>query len=270
MNLLHLTAIAKISLCSIILGFASFQDWRTREISDVVWIVMGGFGATLTTIELLTDFSYGFLLMLAASVATCFFLGFGLYRLGFFGGADAKCLWCIGVTLPYNPLTSLGLSPVGLQNPIFSISIFNNSILTAAFLALGIMCFNAVMKTRRHLFSESEEKSLWKRFVVLALGYKMKISRVLEKKDFYFPLEVFSHENGRVKRRFKFTARCMDDDPYAELTRLVNAGIVSVDEEIWVSPAIPLIINITVGFLVSLLYGDLVLSIARAALSLTL
>ncbi|MHC1627689.1 MAG: A24 family peptidase [Candidatus Nezhaarchaeales archaeon] len=270
MDLLYLIALAKVLLCAIILSLTSFEDWKTREISDVFWFVMGGCGATLTVMEIMVDFSSSRLMILILSVAACLALGFGLYYVGFFGGADAKCLWCLGVTLPYSPTSSLGLNALGPQNPIFSISIFNNSILTAALLALGIACFNAIRRIKGPLFSEGEEDSLWRRSIALVLGYKMRISRVLSKKDFYFPLEEFVIEDGGVKRRFRLLTRCLDDNPYVKLRELVDKGVVKGDDEIWVSPAIPLIVNITLGFFIALFYGDLVLAIAKGLLDFIL
>ncbi|MEM2025800.1 MAG: A24 family peptidase C-terminal domain-containing protein, partial [Desulfurococcaceae archaeon] len=132
------------------------------------------------------------------------------------------------------------------------------------FTALGVLCFNGArrIKTRRPLFS-GEEKNPLKRFLALMLGYKISVSDVLAKRDFYFPLEVFVFQGGVLQRNFKISARLTEDDPYRELERLVNMGVVNKNDEIWVSPAIPLILNISLGFLIALLYGDLVLLAVR-------
>lgn len=269
MSVIQLIAVAKVLLCTVTLGLASIQDWRTREVSDVIWFVMGFCGATMTIIELVLEFSLNPLMILITSSAVCFILGLGLYYFGFFGGADAKCLWCLGVTVPFNPLKKLGFTPIGPENPMFSISIFNNSILTAALLALGILIFNAINRVvKGPLFVSGEESSLWKRAIVVALGYKMSVSKLLERRDFYFPLEDFVFEEGLVKRRFRLSTRCIDDGSYERIKEFVDKGVVKEGEEIWVSPAIPLIVNMTVGFFIALLYGDLVLAIAGAVVSL--
>lgn len=260
-------ALAKVVLCAAGLGFASAQDWRTREVSDAIWLVMGCCGVALTAVELWIDFSYPRLATLVVSAVLCFALGLGLYHLGFFGGADAKCLWCLGVALPSNPLEKLGLGSFGPQNPIFSISIFDNSILTAALLALGIALSNIARRVRGPLFTDNEEKSSWKRFVAVMIGYKARVSKVLERRDFYFLLEEFALKEGRVERRFKLSTKVMDRDPYAALEGLVRGGLMRGDEEVWVSPAIPLIVNITLGFFISLLYGDLVLAVIEGLLA---
>lgn len=267
--MLSSVALAKVILCAAALGLASVQDWRTREVGDTIWLVMGCCGAALSALELLINFSYFRLAALALSAALCFALGLGLYYLGFFGGADAKCLWCLGATLPSNPLEKLGLSPLGPQNPIFSISIFNNSVLTAALLALGIALLNATRRAKGPLFT-NEERSFWKRLVAVVTGYKVSVSKVLERRDFYFPLEEFAIKGGEVERRFKLSTKVTDSDPYAVLEKLVKEGLMRGDEEIWASPAIPLIVNITLGFFVSLLYGDLVLAIIESLLAPTL
>ena len=267
MDLLYSIALAKVVVCAASLALASAQDLRTREVGDAIWLAMGGCGAALTAAELSIDFSYPRLTVLAISAALCFALGLGLYYLGFFGGADAKCLWCLGIALPFNPLERLGLSPFGPQNPVFSMSIFNNSILTAALLAVGIMLSNAVRRVKGPLFTSNEERSFWKRLVAVMVGYKSRVSKVLERRDFYFPLEEFALKEGRVERRFRLSARAADYDLYAALEGLVREGLVRGDEEVWVSPAIPLIANIALGFFVSLLYGDLVLAIIEGLLA---
>lgn len=262
-------AIFKVLLCTITLGMASIQDWRTREVSDTIWLVMGLCGAAMTMVELILEFSPSSFMVLVTSAVACFILGFGLYYFGFFGGADAKCLWCLGVTVPFNPLRKLEFNTIGPENPMFSISVFNNSVLTAALLAFGILLFNAIKRAiKGPLFANGEEDSLWKRVVIAMLGYKMRVSRFLEKKDFYFPLEDFRLEEGLVKRRFRLSTKCVDDGSYERIKELVDKGVVKGEEEVWVSPAIPLIVNITIGFFIALLYGDLVLAIARAVLSL--
>jgi len=270
LNILHLTAYAKVLLCTTALGLASIQDWKTREVSDVIWLIMGCCGAVMTMVELVLDYSISFLATFTISTASCFLLGFGLYYLGFFGGADAKCLWCVGVTLPFNPLKKLAFNLAGPESPIFSISIFNNSILTAALLALGILLFNVVKRARGPLFTSGEESSLWKRCFVLMLGYKVKVSKLLKRRDFYFLLEEIVLEGDFVKRRFRLSTRCVNNGSYEKLKGLVHKKIVKEGDEIWASPAIPLIVNITVGFFIAMLYGDLVLAIVKEVLDLML
>lgn len=267
MDPLHLVAAAKVLLCTITLGLASIQDWRTREVSDFLWLVMGPIGAAMTIVELALNFSLSLLVIFVISTSSCLLLGFGLYYLGFFGGADAKCLWCLGVTVPINPLKNLAFNPLGPENPVFSISVFNNSILTAALLALGILLFNVFRRIRGPLFTSGEEGSLLKRGIVIMLGYKMRVSRFLKKRDFYFPLEDFVVEGCYTKRRFRLSTRCVDDSSSERIRELVGRGVVKEDEEIWVSPAIPLIINIAAGFFIALFYGDLVLAIVKSVLA---
>ncbi len=270
MEALYIIALIKVVICSVILVLTSIEDWRTREISDAFWVVLGLSGGALTGIELLLDYSFTRVISLALSVIACLALGFILYYVGFFGGADAKCFWCLGIAVPYNPAQALKLEVLGPQNPIFSVSIFNNSVITAAALALGIMLFNAVKRMHGPLFSSGEEAKLWKRIMVLMLGYKMRISRLLEKKDFYFPLEEFSIDESGVKRRFRLLTRCIDEEAYAKIKELVDKGVISGQDEIWASPAIPLIVNIALGFFIALFYGDLVLTIVKELLGLPL
>jgi hypothetical protein len=128
---------------------------------------------------------------------------------------------------------------------------------------LGIALLNVVRRTRGPLFIGNEERSFLKRLIAVVIGYRVRVSKVLEKRDFYFPLENFVLKEGRVERRFRLSTKITDSDPYEVLEKLVREKLVREDEEIWASPAIPLIVNIVLGFFISLLYGDLVLAIIK-------
>ncbi|MEM2535165.1 MAG: A24 family peptidase C-terminal domain-containing protein, partial [Candidatus Nezhaarchaeales archaeon] len=101
-----------------------------------------------------------------------------------------------------------------------------------------------------------EESSLWKRCFVLMLGYKVKVSKLLKRRDFYFLLEEIVLEGDFVKRRFRLSTRCVNNGSYEKLKGLVHKKIVKEGDEIWASPAIPLIVNITVVFYIAMLYCD--------------
>ena len=75
-------------LVAIMIG-ASYLDLRTREISDKVWYIALGGGALLNIVQLTLDFSSRFLLLLLSSLLIAGIIGFSIYYLGLFGGADA-------------------------------------------------------------------------------------------------------------------------------------------------------------------------------------
>ena len=151
---------ARVSLCLSFLIYASWSDYKTREVSNMVWILSAPLAFTLTFLELyLYDFSrlplYGICFSLTAVFAIILFYSGG------FGGADAKALMCLALALPFFPFPESLLKPLsGEVSPIlqafFPITVFSNSVLLAAATAVYIFLRNVFWhkRTGRKLFEE--------------------------------------------------------------------------------------------------------------------
>ncbi|HDI46216.1 MAG TPA: prepilin peptidase, partial [Candidatus Methanomethylia archaeon] len=109
------------------LTISSIQDWKTREIDDKIWVCMGIAGGMLTAADLAFQWSTPKLLLTAISIALAFIIGFSIYYLGLFGGADAKALLCIAAVTPYPPKLVEPILPS--INPFFPITVFCNGLL---------------------------------------------------------------------------------------------------------------------------------------------
>ena len=86
----------RIILAVSMLGLASFFDFRKREISDLVWTIFGALGVVLFIIEpVLIDalITAGFAFIVAP-------FAIFMWRIGFFGGADAFALITIAILAP--------------------------------------------------------------------------------------------------------------------------------------------------------------------------
>src|SRR3989337_2243690 len=126
---------ANIMLSLSFLLYASWSDYKTREVSNRVWVIYPPLALSLSLA--------GFLLF-DPSRLPFFVLSFGvtaaiailLFYTGAFGGADSKALMCIALALPFStqtfflPIMSGGVSPFARN--IFPFTVFSNGVLFAA------------------------------------------------------------------------------------------------------------------------------------------
>ena len=180
-------------LALVFLSYASWRDFKTREVSDIVWILFAPIAFLLTFFNIYSyDASqlplYGLSFALTAAFALI------LVYTGGFGGADALALICLALALPFYPKNFLSplfgeISPI--SSTIFPVTVFSNSVLVAALSAIAILLYNIFWRWRtgRRLFSgDYQHQSFGKKILILATGYKVSISKLKEKWHVY-PLE---------------------------------------------------------------------------------
>jgi len=262
---------ARVSLCLSFLIYASWSDYKTREVSNTVWILFAPVAFTLTLLEIYTNYgfsqlpSYGICFGLTATFAVILFYSGG------FGGADAKALMCLALALPFFPENLLKplsgeISPI-LQ-VFFPITVFTNSVLLAAATAVYMFLRNVFWHKRpgRKLFEEGHEnESLGRKFLVLITGYKVSINKLKEKWHLY-PLEDAEEnpENG-FKRKLVLIPKDEDRNTIVErLTKAVEAG--KIQDTVWATPGLPMLIFITAGLIIALFFGDSVWTCIRLLL----
>jgi len=251
----------RTSLTLIFLLYASFRDYKTREVSNSVWIFFAPIALTLTFLEIyLYQFSqlllYGICFGLTAAFAIILFYSGG------FGGADAKALMCLALALPFHPENSFKpisgeISPI--SQAFFPITVFSNSVLLAAMTAVYMFLRNIIWhkKTGRKLFEEHKNESFGRKILVLITGYKVSVDRLKEKWHSY-PLE---DVKGNVETEFqrKLVVIPKDEERTAIVERLANAVEAGkIQNNVWATPGLPMLIFITVGLIIALLFGDIV------------
>ena len=252
----------RFSLCFVFLFYASWSDYKTREVSNTVWIVFAPLAFVLTLIEIYTlnEFSqlpfYGMCFGLTTAFAIILFYSGG------FGGADAKALMCLALALPFYPenLTKpffRQASPI--SQTFFPITIFSNSVLLAAATAIYMLMRNIFwrQKTGKKLFErEYESKSFGKKLLVLVTGYKIPIDKLKQKWHLY-PLEdVEKTENG-LKRKLVVLPKDEGREAIVErLSKAVENG--KIQNIVWATPGLPMLIFITIGLITALFFGDIV------------
>jgi preflagellin peptidase FlaK len=258
---------ARVLLCLSFFIYASWSDYKTREVSNTVWLVLAPLAFALTAVQFVV-FAPEALYTYALSFILTSVLAVVLFYAGAFGGADAKALMCLALALPLYPVHFVRplFNPI---SPIFPITVFSNAVLLAVLSVFYSVTRNLFWKLRtgKSLFETFESTSLARKILTLLCGYKVNSSE-LEKTEHSYPLEdISTTETGETERRLLLFPK--DEERRDIVTRLSNAvkdGTIS--GEIWVTPGLPMLIFITLGLMIALLLGDIVWIILRSALGL--
>jgi preflagellin peptidase FlaK len=252
--------VARVILSLSFLLYASWSDWKQREVSNKVWIIFAplAFSLTITQFAL---FAQDLLLTYLLSFAITSVMAVALFYAGAFGGADAKALMCIALALP-TPVRLM--SSVSLFLPIFPFTVFSNAVLLAALTAVYALFRNLVWRLRAEagLLTGFENESVWRKITVLITGYKVKPA-TLEKSPHSYPLEdIIVKENGETQRKLLTFPK--DETRETIVARILSASRDGkIQNGVWVTPGLPLLIFITAGLIIALLAGDLVWIILR-------
>jgi len=254
---------ARTTLALLFLFYASWSDYKTREVGNTVWILFAPLAFTLTFLEIYTNYglsqlpSYGICFGLTATFAVILFYSGG------FGGADSKALMCLALALPFFPQSLLNplsgqISPI-LQ-AFFPITVFSNSVLLAAATTIYMLLHNVFWhkRTGKKLFEEGHQtESFGRKILVLMIGYKVSVSKLKEKWHLY-PLEDVE-ENSEKGFRRKLVLIPKDEGRnmiVERLTKAVEAG--KIQDMVWATPGLPMLIFITAGLIIALFFGDIV------------
>lgn len=247
-------------LCLSFLIYASWNDYKTREVSNKVWIILGPSALALTAFQFVviaTELLLTFVLSFVVTSA----LALLVFYAGGFGGADAKALICISLALPVYPSYLLH-QPSGLFSPLFPLTIFTNSVVLGSFSVFYALFRNLLWTARKRegLFQGLETESLGRKILALLSGYKIQVSKL--RSGHMFPLEDVQ-VNNEGKKEVKLLVFPKDEEREEIVNRLLeNVKTERTDGKtdgwVWVTPGLPLLIFITAGLVIALVYGDFV------------
>ena len=213
-----------ISLALIMLVLGSVIDIWKREIHDYYWIGFGivGFLLVFTSSEIIPNLlTIGFALIIAPFVIL-------VWRIGMFGGADAFALIALAVIAP---MATLSDSPI---TPFTTLS--NAAVLFVVPFLINIIRNTISLIKGEKIFEGFEENNL-KKCIAILIGYKSKNPK------FAFSIEKI--EEG--KKKFSLTMHHAENQEFCDTPNT------------WITPGIPYLLLITGGFIIQLLYGDLIL-----------
>jgi preflagellin peptidase FlaK len=253
---------ARSTMALLFLFYASWSDYKTREVSNKVWLLFGPLSLALTTTELLL---YGVSDLLPYAVCFGLTAGFAviLFYSGGFGGADAKALMCLALALPFYPvelLTPIAAEVSLISRSFFPISVFSNSVLFAAFSAVALLLYNLFQRLRKHeeLFQGDHKKeSIGKKILILVTGYKVPVEE-LKKKWHVYPMEdVEKNGEGKLRRKLVLLPK---DEGRKEIVERIDDAVRTgtIPNEVWATPGLPMLVFILAGLITALFFGDIV------------
>jgi preflagellin peptidase FlaK len=234
-------SIVRLITGAVILAYASYTDIKTRRAANYLWVIMGAIGGILLLVQyLMVGFDNIWYLAFIPIMILLMYAFFQMRLL--FGGADAKALMAIAILVPVQPtlVTSFGTFPIWTSFWPGSWTIFCNSVILFLIIPISLLIYNLLKGNIQ--------------FPHALLGYKMSVEKAKQK--FVWPLERI--KNG--KRKLSTMPKEFDADE--ELQAFENLGIT----EIWVTPKIPFMIPLLIGFVVAFLPGDLLMQLVRTLL----
>jgi len=255
----------RVALCLAFLIYASWSDFKKREVSNTVWAFFAPIAFALTSLQLFL-FVHQQLYIYAVSFGLTLALSIALFYTGAFGGADAKAMICISLALPSYP-TYLLQPLFGFISPLFPITVFCNAVLLAAVSVVYVLIRNGLWKRRtgKPLFEGFESESTGRKILTLLTGYKADANK-FKKKEHWYPLEdIYTTELGESQRKLLIIPK---EEKREEIVHriLKAAGEGKIQNEVWMTPGLPMLIFITAGLIVALFIGDIVWIILRSFL----
>lgn len=253
MDPLQLSEYVSVSITLLFLTIAAISDLRTREVPDKVWLVYGPIGLALTVYR--TYVNPAHLILAAVSIGFSVLLAFGLVLFGLSGGADAKALLCLGMTLPLPPGI---INPIlGFVHPFFPIVVIVTGYICSFSVAIWMLGKNttSLARSKSNPFRGLENESIWKKALALVTGYPTRIARL--KSTFYlYPMEkVVEDENGTHRTLQLYSNADVDRDQvvveFIESLRKVGSP-----ETVWVTPGLPMLVFLLFAVVITLVIGD--------------
>lgn len=231
-------SLLRLCIGACMLGYGSYSDVRTREVSNVVWLIMGASGVLFACIELFTGSLSPFQLFKSLILGVVF--ASLLYVLNF-GGADVKAIISLSLLFPNYPFFSLfhlrlplmGVPPLD----VFVLSMLTNALLIAISAPLALFLYNSF----RRNFSP-----------LMFIGWKVGISDLRGKKNYKL-----MHEIEEVSGKEKYVWGGIE--PTEEILRYLEEFYREKKiDGVWITPELPFILYLTAGFFIAVFYGDFI------------
>ena len=231
-----------------VFGWAAYRDIKTRRVPNRTWAPLAGLGLLLLAWDLWLVTTGGtvlfttleaFLLRTAISVGFVVPFAYFFWRLGGFGGADAKALMTLAIVFPTYPhflFEGTTLPVVESAIGVFSLTILSNTVLAGAVYPVGMALRNAVggdvsrlMVIGRRAPADDEESAEGPEF------------------DDPWGAEAFFEDVGGPL--------------YGTGPDTLREGleVLTTSERVWYSPGLPFIVPMFGGLLISLTAGDVLI-----------
>ena len=232
----------------LILAYACYSDIRKRSVSNIVWLVMAGVSIAFAGYCALAQ-GMSFLIPFIFSAAITGAVSYILFRLGLFGAADAKALICIALLFPTQPRFIV----LSHHFPLFDASVpvvFPFALvvlLNAAVLALAV----PISLFFRNLHSLGL-KEFTRNAAMCFVAYRVNIDE-LRSDRFARLTHTYEERDGHLTRRYSLGGIPLNSNTVQQLKAYHREEKVATD--VWVTPELPFILFIALGFLACCLLG---------------
>lgn len=216
----------RVVLALIMLGIACASDIKKREIHDLIWIVFGGIAATLIPFgSNLQDelYSVGISLIVAP-------IAIIIWRFGLFGGADAFALIVLAALAPGATLT---------QSQITPFTVLTNAVIFSIVPLLVNVTRNCILLAAKKNIFEGFDETTSRKIFAMFIGYRA----ANPKFGFSIEQKVGNH------KKLNLSLQHAENAMFCE------------KQDTWVTPGIPYMIFIAAGFVLQLVYGDVIFSV---------
>ncbi len=223
----------RILLALVMFGGAVWSDLRTRRVINPYWMPFVAFAAIFWAHDLVVRPQE--MLWPAVGALAMSGLFYGMWYLGFFGGADAKGMMVAAWLVPGVPdLFGNRFLPV------------LDAFLNGALLTLALPVLFVVWNSLRGQVL----------LPAMLLGTPWSLAHA--RRSHVWPMQDV-HEGRIVWRYWPKIGTDMD----AVYVRLQRHGL----DRVWVTPKVPFMVNLAVGFLLATLYGNLALRLVSAIMA---
>ena len=215
--------ILRIALALGMLGIASYNDISKREITDLIWVIFGVIGVALVFFEpnMWEHLTSVGIAMIIAPFALI------MWRFGLFGGADAFALIVLAVLVPNASLVGGQVTPF---------TTLTNAVLLSIIPMITNFVRNLIQISKKVDIFEGFNETKKRQIFAMLIGYRAKN-----------PKHSFSIERRQGKQ--KKLNLSLQHAEYAPFCSTPNT---------WVTPGIPYMLFITGGFIIQLVYGDII------------
>ena len=240
--------IYRVVFTLLILAYAGYSDIRKRSVSNIVWLVMVGVGIAFGGYGAIVQ-GMSFFIPLIFSTAITGAVSYIFFRLRLFGAADAKALMCIALLFP----TQAKFAILSHNFPIFDVSVpvvfpfALTVLLNAAVLALAIP-ISLFFRNLRSLGL----KEFMRNAAVSFVAYRVSINE-LRSDEFTRLAHTYEERDGYLTRRYSSGGTPINSKTVQQLKAYHREGKTAV--EVWVTPELPFILFISLGFLTCCLLG---------------
>ena len=228
------------------LGYGSFRDLRTREIHDLLWVAGGGAGLALDAYELFIGTLTVRQLVFSVAFMAAVVLVLGYLRL--FGGADLLAFIALSIIHPKPPVYLLynwGWTP-----PFYSFTLISNTAFAGVLMPIVALARNlGAVSGGAGLFERHRDVSALRKAALMFTAVNLRLGDV-RGPPFQYPLE--DPSDGSVRLR----PDIWDDDEAQRVFRLLRERGVG---RVWVSATLPYLVVMTAGYVLSVVFGDVLL-----------